>query len=294
MPLALEEADAGIDAQPQTETHMPAGLGLADQPGQQGVGAAGHGPLPPEGEHVESRGQGGVIAHGKGLKAVVLPVAGGPELHVGMGAHIAFQMAEDVHRAGLERLAAQKVLHQRGVIRLPGLAHHLHLAQGAALHVAQLLPRQGAVLAQQGQLKIPVGIRRARAGILRGTRGAHRGQDGDLAHLRQGKGRIHSGIHTQLHALRRGGLGALAHAHGLQTGGGIRGLLHSGGGRFQIRPSGKGLQHGRVVGHQYQMPFQQIGGKTGAGERTGTGHGRHIVQQLFRDHGLGREMLQSL
>ena len=138
MPLALEETDAGIDAQPQTETHMPAGLGLADQPGQQGVGAAGHGPLPPEGEHVESRGQGGVITHGKGLKAVVLPVAGG---------HIAFQMAEDVHRAGLEGLAAQKVLHQRGVIRLPGLAHHLYLAQGAALHVAQLLPRQGAVLA---------------------------------------------------------------------------------------------------------------------------------------------------
>ena len=196
---------------------MPAGLGLADQPGQQRVGAAGHGILPPEGEHVEGRGQGGVIAHGKGLEAVVLPVAGGPELHVGMGAHIAFQMAEDVHRARLKGLAAQKVLHQRGVVRLPGLAYHLHVAQGAALHVAQLLPRQGAILAQQGQLKVPVGVRRSRTCILRSPCGPHRGQDGDPAHLRQGKGRIHSGVHTQLHALRRGGLGALAHAHGLQT-----------------------------------------------------------------------------
>ena len=293
MPLALEEADAGIDAQAKAEASVPAGLGLADQPGQQGVGAAGHGILPPEGEHVEGRGQGGVIAHGKGLEAVVLPVAGGPELHVGMGARIAFQMAENMHRAGLERLAAQKVLHQRGVVGLPGLAHPLHLAQGAALHVAQLLPRQGAVLAQQGQVDIPVGVRHARDGILRGPCGPHRGQDGDPAHFRQGKGRIHSGIHTQPHALRRGGLGALAHAHGLQTGGRIRGLPDPGGGRFQIRPSGKGLQHGRVIGHQHQMPFQQIGGETGAGQRPGTGHGRHIVQQLFRDHGLGREMLQS-
>ena len=106
---------------------------------------------------------------------------------------------------------------------------------------------------------------------------------------------IHGGVHAQLHAFRAGGLGLLAQVHGPQTGGRTVGTGGVRDGRgLRLRPGGKGVQHGRVIGHQHQMPFQQVGGEAGAGQRPGSGHGRHIVQQLFRDHGLGREMLQSL
>ena len=68
IPFLLEECDAAINAETEIQDGLAAPFGFTGQFGHKGVAHAGRAVVTTEGEHIEGRAEGAVVAHGHGLK----------------------------------------------------------------------------------------------------------------------------------------------------------------------------------------------------------------------------------